>query len=138
MRTSLKGTGPEMDAGLKTTADIPVRSYPKGINPTADHRWAGSVVGPPLAAAPASEMATRALQLLSVASQDVNPFTKVHPCTQPLHAASLCTVFTQVSTQASLAPERQVWWSGRRAKSKLCTSVFMSQPACPWTRTWAV
>lgn len=51
-------------------------SFPKAVPAQYDFRWMASVVAPPLVDVPLSDAAARALQLVSVASQGVNPATK--------------------------------------------------------------
>jgi hypothetical protein len=56
-----------------------MRSWPKEPDVKHDHRWISQLVAPPVVDKPATEAATRALQLVSVASQGVNNLTKVQP-----------------------------------------------------------
>jgi hypothetical protein len=56
-----------------------VCSWPKEPSVQHDHRWIAQLVAPPLVDRPATEAATRALQLVSVASQGVNNLTKARP-----------------------------------------------------------
>lgn len=52
-------------------------SFPKEPDAIHDHRWMAQLVAPPCVDRPVGEAATRALQLVSVASTGVNNLTKV-------------------------------------------------------------